>query len=135
MSLHVILKVEGIVPKFDKFGNPIPNTIDHLYEPFLCGMRGDNNPHITPLPWANVKCQNPTNGSPGVGWWSNSPLAKGVAFAPFDKSQKWNQILNINVGGDWPRAVGQEGVCGKNYDKVENMIFKIKNMNYYEYES
>jgi hypothetical protein len=147
----------GIVPKFDENNKPINNTIDHLYEPLLCSMMGDWD-NLRPLPWKTQACKNPPKGQnstacpltgkgnedtydfcwvdgadkPGVGWWSNSPLAKGVKFAPFDESQNWNIILNVAVGGDWPRGVGEEGKWGQNFDDVEKSNLKMKSIRYYE---
>jgi len=69
---------------------------------------------------------------PGVGWWSNSPMAKGVPFAPFDPNQNWNIILNVAVGGQWPRAVGQEGDWGKDYSNMDTTNLKMKSVSYYE---
>eukprot|EP00662_Eupelagonemidae_sp_cell21_P043311 gene43311-39540_t len=36
-------------------------------------------------------------------------MAKGVAHAPFDPSQKWNVVINVAVGGQFPRKLGEEG--------------------------
>jgi len=100
----------GIVPEFDNSGKPINGTIAELYEPYLCSMMGNWSDTTIPLPWSTESCLNPPAGHtpsacprtgagpansydycwvdgaarPGVGWWSNSPMAAGVAFAPFD---------------------------------------------------
>jgi len=147
----------GIVPQFDKNGKVINGTIAELYEPNLCSLIGD---WVTPspFPWASEPCTNPPTGSsaqncprtatgtqdsynycwvegatrPGVGWWSNSPMAKGAAWAPFDPNQNWNIILNVAVGGQWPRAVGQEGDWGKDYSDMSTTNLKMKSISYYE---
>jgi len=146
----------GIVPKFDAQGKVINNTIDHLFEPFLCSMIGSwSNPH--PLPWDSIPCQNPPNDSTktscpetgtgaantynycwvkgakraSVGWWSNSPMAANTDFAPFDPSQKWNIILNVAIGGSWPRAVGQEGDWQKDYLDMTKTNLRMKSVSYY----
>jgi hypothetical protein len=149
----------GVVPKFDESGKPINNTIDHLFEPLVCSMIGDWE-NVAPLPWKSQPCKNPPNGyhsdacpmtgrgsensydncwvegatKPGVGWWSNSPMAKGVKFAPFDEKQNWNLILNVAIGGDWPRGDGEEGIWGKNFDDVQTTNLKMKSIKYYEYK-
>jgi len=146
----------GIVPKFGDDNKPINNTIDHLYEPLLCSMMGDWD-NLKPLPWKSEACKNPPPGfdsracpltgrgnegtydycwvegakKPGIGWWTNSPLANGVKFAPFDSSQNWNIILNVAVGGDWPRGAGQEGLWNKNFDDIETTNLKMKSIKYY----
>eukprot|EP01012_Entosiphon_sulcatum_P034558 TRINITY_DN4384_c0_g1_i1.p1 TRINITY_DN4384_c0_g1~~TRINITY_DN4384_c0_g1_i1.p1 ORF type:complete len:655 (+),score=90.43 TRINITY_DN4384_c0_g1_i1:53-1966(+) len=145
----------GVLPKFYSNGSIIPDSIDHLYEPLLCSMLGDWNKDSGPMPWDPVPCHNPPEGfsnascprtgsgsngtydvcwvegaqRPGVGWWSNSPMAKGVPFAPLDTTQQWNIILNVAVGGDWPRGAGQEGSWGQNYSAITPM--KIKSIKYY----
>jgi hypothetical protein len=59
-------------------------------------------------------------------------LAKGVAEAPFDPQQNFNIILNVAIGGDWPRGVGQEGDWGKNYGDLEKVNLRMKSIKYYE---
>jgi len=149
----------GIVPKFDGNGKAINGTIDQLYEPLLCSMLGNWADTNEPFPWSTESCQNPPPGSPGnacprtgagpvgsydncwvdgatrpgVGWWSNSPLAAGAAFAPFDPTQNWNIILNVAIGGQWPRAAGQEGVPpGQNFVNMADTNLRMKSIKYYE---
>jgi len=148
----------GVLPKFDEDGKPVFNSIDHLFEPLVCSMIGDwDQPN--PLPWKSQPCKNPPNGytsdacpitgkgtnntydscwvegarKPGVGWWTNSPMSKGVKYAPFDEKQNWNIILNVAIGGDWPRGVGEEGIWGENFDDISSTNLKIKSIKYYEY--
>jgi len=111
-----------------------------------------------PLPWNSTQCQNPPPGfsttncpmtgtgpttsynyclvegasRPGVGWWSNSPMAKGVPYAPFDPHQNWNIVLNVAVGGQWPRAAGQEGDWEKDFGDMSTTNLKMKSISYYE---
>eukprot|EP01121_Diplochlamys_sp_Union-15-3_P006102 TRINITY_DN165_c0_g1_i1.p1 TRINITY_DN165_c0_g1~~TRINITY_DN165_c0_g1_i1.p1 ORF type:complete len:140 (-),score=26.75 TRINITY_DN165_c0_g1_i1:20-439(-) len=138
----------------------INGTIDQLYEPLLCSMIGSwSDP--SPLPWSPEACQNPPPGfsksacpmtgtgaqntydycfvkgakRPGVGWWSNSPLAKNVDFAPFDPSQNWNIVLNVAIGGQWPRGAGQEGDWGKDFEDMTKVNLKMKSISYYEFQN
>jgi len=149
----------GIVPQFDKDGKIIPGTIAELYEPYLCSMMGNWADLMEPFPWGTEACQNPPPGSPasacprtgtgapntynycwvqgasrpGVGWWSNSPMAANSNYAPFDPTQNWNLVLNVAVGGQWPRGAGQEGVPpGQNFDNMENTNLRVKSIQYYE---
>jgi len=149
----------GIVPQFDSSGKAINGTIAELYEPYLCSMLGNWSDTTIPFPWDPVPCTNPPPGQPasacprtgtgasgsydscwvvgatkgGVGWWSNSPMAADVAYAPFAPSQKWNILLNIAVGGQWPRGAGQEGEPpGSHFPDMTQTNMKMKSIKYYE---
>jgi len=150
-----------IVPEFDNNGKIINGTIAELYEPYLCSMLGNWADTTIPFPWGPEPCTNPPPGQPasacprtgeaqpaagnydscwvvgankgGVGWWTNSPKAADVAFAPFDPAQKWNILLNVAVGGQWPRGAGVEGEPpGQNYPDMSQTNLKMKSIKYYE---
>jgi len=149
-----------IVPQFDGSGKIINGTIAELYEPYLCSMLGNWADTTIPFPWGTVPCTNPPPGHAagacprsgsqsakansydscwvvgaskgGVGWWTNSPLAANVAYAPFDPSQKWNIMLNVAIGGQWPRGAGEEGEPpGSNYPDMTKTNLKMKSIKYY----